>query len=332
MNVMDKGWMPRAAAGVPHAGNKEVAVRVDGLRKSYGTAKGRTDALLGIDFDINRGEIVGVLGPNGAGKTTMISILEGLVTADSGTATVLGADVRDAKAFKAIKQRIGVAMQNSILPPLLNAAELLQFLRTLYPQGRDPEQLIKVLGLDSKRAAQTRHLSGGQQQRVTVAMALVGDPELIFLDEPTSQLDPQARRTVWDLLLEQRDRRQAAVLVTTHQMEEAERLCDRVMILDHGKILAQGTPRQLIDTYCPERVVEFFTAQDSDLGFIDEDVRTSTVADGQLCVQIRPRHLNETLQAIMTRQGRGELVVDVLRIDGQTLEDVFLKLTGRGIR
>ena len=309
-----------------------LAVEVRGLRKSYGKAESRTDALVGIDFEVRPGEIVGVLGPNGAGKTTMISILEGLMQADAGSARVLGEDIHAEGAFKRIKQRLGVSMQHSVLPPLLTVAELLDLLRVLYADGRDPDQLIELLGLQAKRATQTRHLSGGQQQRVAVALALIGDPELVFLDEPTSQLDPQARRAVWDLLLEQRDRRNAAVLVTTHQMEEAERLCDRVMILDHGQILAHGSPRELIERYCPERVVEFLTPHGTDLGFLGAACERAPAAGGQERVRLRPAEYAPSLLELMARQSRGELAVNDLRVDAQTLEDVFLKLTGRGIR
>lgn len=320
---------PAAQSG---AGNSPLAVEVTGLRKSYGSAESRTDALVGVDFQVQFGEIVGVLGPNGAGKTTMMSILEGLISADAGTALVLGENVNSKAALKRIKTRMGVAMQHSVLPPLLGVAELLEFLRTLYPRGREPNQLIEILGLDEKRDIQTRYLSGGQQQRIAVALALIGDPDLMFLDEPTSQLDPQARRVVWDLLLEQRNRRHAAILVTTHQMEEAERLCDRVVILDHGRILALGTPRELIERYCPERVVEFNTRPGVDFSFLNENITSLPANHDQVRIQIRPRQLDHALLAIMTKHDRGELEVRDLRIDGQTLEDVFLKLTGREIR
>jgi ABC-2 type transport system ATP-binding protein len=327
MNMIEKHLLPPAAAR-----QAAPAVSVRALRKSYGEGATRTDALLGIDLDIQAGEIVGVLGPNGAGKTTLVSILEGLVGADAGTARVLGADVSVPAELKAIRQRIGVAMQNSVLPPLLTAMELLNFLRTLYHQGRAPEELLEVLGMQDKRNAQLRHLSGGQQQRVAVALALVGDPELMFLDEPTSQLDPQARRVVWDLLMAQRERRGAAVLVTTHQMEEAERLCDRVVILDEGQIKGFGSPRQLIDSYCPERLIEFVTPPGTDLDFLGNLATVRDAAGGQLGIQVRPTHLNETLLALTSRQDQGLLEVRDLRISGQTLEDVFLKITGRGIR
>lgn len=328
MNMLDKNLLHSAVSRSYQA----PAVQVTGLRKSYGSAETRTDALLGIDFEVGRAEIVGVLGPNGAGKTTLVSILEGLVEADAGSAHVLGADLGNKAGLSGVKQLIGVAMQNSVLPPLVSALELLQFLRALYDQGRDPRELINVLGLDNKCDAQMRFLSGGQQQRVAVALALIGDPELMFLDEPTSQLDPQARRVVWDLLLQQRERKRAAILVTTHQMEEAERLCDRVVILDQGRILAQGTPRALIEAYCPERCVEFFTLASSDLAFLGERTSLRECADGQVEVKVRPRELNPLMLDLLTRQGRGELVANDLRVGGQTLEDVFLKITGREIR
>jgi len=332
MNIADEKIFTRGTLDISSSQVKELAVEVRGLRKSYGKNESRTDALLGINFEVRRGEIVGVLGPNGAGKTTMISILEGLIEADAGVVKVLGKDISNPNYLKSIKQRIGVSMQHSVLPPLLNASELLGFLHTLYDQSRDPQELIDALGLEAKRYTQTRHLSGGQQQRVTVALALIGDPELMFLDEPTSQLDPQARLAVWDLLLKQRDRRNASILVTTHQMEEAERLCDRVIILDNGKILADGTPRELIETYCPERIVEFSTEANSNLDFLDENMSVREISGGHIFVKIRPKNLNSVLSELMSRQENNQMVVKDLRIDGQTLEDVFLKITGKEIR
>ena len=328
MNINEGSYIS-AALGAQGAAP---AVQVSGLRKSYGKAQNRTDALVGIDFCVHPGEIVGVLGPNGAGKTTMISILEGLVAPDAGRAAVLGEDISQPGALARVKQRLGIAMQHSVLPPLLTVSELLELLRVLYPQGREPDLLIELLGLDAKRDTQVRHLSGGQQQRVAVALALIGDPELVFLDEPTSQLDPQARRAVWDLLLQQRARRNAALLVTTHQMEEAERLCDRVMILDHGRVLADGSPRALVEQYCPQRVLEFLAPADASLDFLGPDVSVSAASAGQHSVRARPPQLEPALQELLARQQSGALQLAELRVSGQTLEDVFLKLTGRRIR
>lgn len=320
------------AAKAQETHSSALAVRARALRKSYGQGSDLVQALAGVDVEIQSGEIVGVLGPNGAGKTTLISILEGLLVADSGSAYVLNEDVSSAHGMARIKPRLGVSMQNSVLPPLLRVEELLQFKHAIYPNSRDPQQLLTALGLASKAKAQYRHLSGGQQQRVVMAMALMGDPELLFLDEPTSQLDPQARRVVWELLLEQRARRNSAMLVTTHQMEEAERLCDRVLILDHGRVIAEGSPRELVARYCPARVVEFSTTIEADLSAFDHEVIGGRDRDGLQPVRLRHAQVDVLLSELMGRQSRSELVVEELRITAQTLEDVFIHLTGRGIR
>ncbi len=321
-----------ADAGRPPAAQSATVVSVQGLRKTYGKGPEANHAVRGIDLSVRAGEIVGVLGPNGAGKTTTISVIEGLLTADAGTVSVFGQPVADQRAMNRVKPRIGVSMQNSVLPPLLTVKELLEFKASLYPAPLDPQRLIEQLGLTAKNGAQYRHLSGGQQQRVVLAMALVGDPELLFLDEPTSQLDPQGRRAVWDLLLEQRQRREAAVLVTTHQMEEAERLCDRVLIIDRGRIIAEGAPRTLVAAHCPGRTLEFHTAAGSDVDFLaDAEIGTPDAA-GMVFVRARPDPLDAALGELLRRQAAGLLIVEDMRIAAQTLEDVFIKLTGRGIR
>jgi len=321
-----------ADAGRPMKGEAATVVSVRGLRKSYGSGAHANHAVRGIDLEVRAGEIVGVLGPNGAGKTTTISVIEGLLPVDAGTVSVFGKPVSDQRAMGRIKPRLGVSMQNSVLPPLLTVKELLGFKAALYPSPLDPQLLIERLGLAAKNGAQYRHLSGGQQQRVVLAMALVGNPELLFLDEPTSQLDPQGRRTVWDLLIEQRDRRDAATLVTTHQMEEAERLCDRVLIIDRGRIIAQGAPRTLVAEHCPGRSLEFYTAAGTDLDFLGVAEVGMPDASGLVFVRARPDALDTALGELLRRQAAGLLIVEDMRIAAQTLEDVFIKLTGRGIR
>lgn len=312
---------------------RKATVQVNGLRKSYGSAENQTDALMGIDLTVHQGEILGVLGPNGAGKTTLIEILEGLRSASAGSATVLDTDVGDGPGLKAIRKKLGISMQHTVLPPMLTIFELLNFVKTLYPNHKDPLELIKTLGLAEKKNTRFSNLSGGQQQRVAVALALIGNPELIFLDEPTSQLDPQARRAVWDILLQQRNSKGTSILVTTHQMEEAERLCDRVLILDHGKILALGTPRELIDKYCPQKSIEFIIDRQANLDSLGvEQITTREIRAGQLQVKITPDDIDQTLMGIMTLQAEKKLTFSELRIETQTLEDVFLELTGRRIR
>lgn len=315
----------------------EPAVLTRGIYKGYGQGDQRTEALMGVDIEIHRGEIVGVLGPNGAGKTTLTSILEGVNHADSGEARVLGEDVGGKDGVALVKPHLGVTMQNGVLPPLLKVSELMAFKRAVHPRWRDPGELLHALGLDAKRDALYRSLSGGQQQRVIVAMALVGDPDVLFLDEPTSQLDPQARHAVWDLLADQRRRRDAAILVTTHQMEEAEQLCDQVLVLDYGRVIARGRPRDLIATHCPKRHLEFATTTGARLESLHAvEAGGITVGeqrnDGLVPARVRSTRIDATLADVLARQSRGELVVEELRVTAQTLEDVFIQLTGRGIR
>src|SRR5437667_5488035 len=205
------------------------ALTVDNLIKNYGAIR----AVDGISFRVEKGEVFGMLGPNGAGKTTTVEILEGLRAADAGRAEVLGIDVRRDGAR--VKEQIGVALQTATLMPNLTAWELLDLFGSFYARALPPDELLERLGLEEKRNSLVQTLSGGQQQRLSVALALVNDPQLVFLDEPTTGLDPQARRSLWEVVEEMRAAGKT-VMLTTHYMEEAERLCDRVAIMDHGKI------------------------------------------------------------------------------------------------
>jgi ABC-2 type transport system ATP-binding protein len=303
-------------------------VRVDSLRKSYGA----TVALDGVSFEVGAGEVLAVLGPNGAGKTTLIEILEGLRRADDGVANVLGMDAREIAGARDIRARIGVSMQRTVLPPRLTVEEMARLYAALYPNGRSPEQLIDQVHLQEKRRAQIRELSGGQLQRLTVALAMVGDPDILFLDEPTSQLDPQARRAVWDLLDEHRARTRGVIVLTTHQMEEAAHLASRVLIMDHGRILAAGSPSMLVDRYRPGRVIEFTTTSDAALDRLGEAVETERIGDRMLRVKVRTERLELVMEHLMAARAAGKLAVEDVRIERHTLEDVFLHLTGRRIR
>lgn len=211
------------------------AILVDNLIKSYGNVR----AVDGISFSVESGEVFGMLGPNGAGKTTTTEILEGLRKADSGTAKVFGIDVINNGAEA--KAKIGVALQTATLMPNQTAWELLDLFASFYPKSVSPDSLLERLGLTEKRNARVQTLSGGQQQRLAVALALINDPQLVFLDEPTTGLDPQARRQLWDVIEEMRSAGKT-VFLTTHYMEEAEKLCDRIAIVDHGKVLALDSP------------------------------------------------------------------------------------------
>jgi ABC-2 type transport system ATP-binding protein len=217
----------------------ELAVKCEQLRKAYGSVVAVAD----VTLMVHRGECFGLLGPNGAGKTTTIEILEGLLAADAGDIEVLGR--RWAHHGAELRQRLGIQLQETQLPDKLTVEETLRLFRSFYTRGRTVEELLKIVELESKRTSRVGKLSGGQKQRLSLACALAGDPDLLFLDEPTTGLDPQSRRQLWTLLDQFRSAG-GTILMTTHYMEEAEFLCDRVAVVDHGRIIAVGTPKELI--------------------------------------------------------------------------------------
>src|SRR5437870_1838300 len=229
----------------------EVAVRCRHLRKTY---DGKVEAVRGIDLDVPVGECFGLLGPNGAGKTTTMEILEGLMQPTSGDVEILGQHWN--RNANEIRQRIGISLQETRLGDKLTVREVLTLFRSFYPTGLEPAQAIKRVSLEEKARAYVSKLSGGQRQRLAVACALVGDPELLFLDEPTTGLDPQSRRQLWDILRGFRAQGRT-ILLTTHYMDEAERLCDRVAIIDLGKVIALGSPAELIAQLGGEHLIEF---------------------------------------------------------------------------
>ena len=306
-----------------------LAISCRNLRKTY-RGKPPVEALRGVDLDVSAGDCFGVLGPNGAGKTTMIEILEGLLEATSGTVDVLGRRWdRDADG---IRQRIGISLQETRFSEKLTVLETLTIFRSFYGDGLDPREAMSRVSLDEKANAWIKNLSGGQQQRLAVATALVGEPELLFLDEPTTGLDPQSRRQLWEII---RDfgRQGRTVLITTHYMEEAERLCDRVAIIDQGKIIAQGTPRELIAQVGGEHVIEFAmetTTSDStnEAGWETlSGVTAFHVDQERLQLTVTEPHL--TIPAIMQRMESRQWKLASLTTRHASLEDVFVKLTGR---
>src|SRR3984957_20200970 len=226
------------------------ALRVHNLRKTYKDVV----AVDGLDLEVLSGECFGLLGPNGAGKTTTIEICEGLTEADSGEVEVLG--LRGSPEGTTLRQKLGSQLQETQLAEKLTVAETLRLFRSFFRQGPGADEEIRLVQLEEKRDARVGQLSGGQKQRLALACALVGDPDLLFLDEPTTGLDPQARRQLWDLI-EEFKAAGRTILLTTHYMDEAERLCDRVAIMDHGKVIAEGTPREVIVSTCAEQMVEF---------------------------------------------------------------------------
>ena len=301
------------------------AIRVRGLKKRYGDIR----AVDGVDFDVAPGEIFGLLGPNGAGKTTTVEILEGLRAPDDGEVSVLGIDV--ARGADELKPRIGVSLQTAALYPKLTVTEVLDLFRSFYVKARPTAELIDDLDLGERRNAQTRVLSGGQRQRLGVALALVNDPELVFLDEPTTGLDPAARRSLWDLILGLKSQGRT-ILLTTHYMEEAEVLCDRLAIMDHGKILEMGTVDELISKRFRERAVRFDRLDELSTAEMEGLPAVVSVKEDGPEVLLYTRDVGATIGALLTITERRGLEPQNLAIRRATLEDVFLDLTGRALR
>jgi ABC-2 type transport system ATP-binding protein len=302
-----------------------VAIRVADVRKNYGAVH----AVDGISFDVAPGEVFGLLGPNGAGKTTTVEMLEGLRSPDSGHLEVLGIDV--ARNPDDLKERVGVTLQTAELYPKLTIVEVLDLFRSFYKRSLPTEQLIDFLDLGERRNAQTRQLSGGQRQRLAVALALVNDPEVIFLDEPTTGLDPAARRSLWDLV-QKLQAQGKTILLTTHYMEEAEVLCDRLAIMDHGRILALGTVKELVAKRFKDRSVRFERIEalsEEQLGALP-GVESIKDDDGETALYTRD--VPGTIGGLLAlTEGLG-IEPRNLGIRRPSLEDLFLDLTGRALR
>jgi ABC-2 type transport system ATP-binding protein len=299
-------------------------VHVAAIRKTYG----RTVALDDVSFDVQSGEIFGLIGPNGAGKTTMMECVEGLRRPDRGAISVLGLDpTRDVYA---LQNRIGVQLQDAQLQKRVKVREAVGLWASLYRKPVDGDRLIEQLGLSDKRNAWFMTLSGGQKQRLFIALALINDPELVFLDELTTGLDPQARRAIWDLVRGIRQRGKT-VFLTTHLMEEAERLCDRVAIIDHGRIIDIGAPAELVRRHCPERTV-IITTEDSTASERFRAIpHVQSVSSVGSRVTIRGEG-DELMTHVIHCLADHRMRVTDFQSESQTLEDVFLKLTGHLIR
>ena len=303
----------------------EAVIRVDDVRKAYGPVK----AVDGVSFQVAKGEIFGLLGPNGAGKTTTMEMIEGLHVPDSGEIQVLGMDVR--RFATAIKHRVGVQLQTAALYPQLTVAELLDLFGSFYARRQPIERLIEDLELGEKRDARTKTLSGGQRQRLSVALALVNDPEVVFLDEPTTGLDPAARQRLWNVVRRMKGEGRT-ILMTTHYMEEAEALCDRLAIMDHGRILDSGTVDELIGRRFHERGVHFGRAGAPEEERLKALPAVSSVVYEDAEVVLYTSDVSATIAALLELTTRTRTEPANLMIRRASLEDVFLELTGRALR
>ncbi|HEX4825262.1 MAG TPA: ABC transporter ATP-binding protein [Candidatus Polarisedimenticolaceae bacterium] len=302
-----------------------IALSCEGLVKRYGDLV----AVDGLDLDVRTGECFGLLGPNGAGKTTTVEILEGLLEPDAGRVAVLGQGW--ANGGDALRQRIGIQLQETQLSEKLTVLETIELFRSFYVRGLEPREVMRIVRLEEKEKSWVRKLSGGQKQRLSLATALVGDPEILFLDEPTTGLDPQARRQVWDVIADVRSRG-GTVLLTTHYMEEAERLCDRIAIVDRGKVIALDTPAGLIARLGADHVLEIETASVPDLASLKglTDVRDVRVDAGIVSLTVGEVH--RAVPALLHELTRQGVPLTRLTTHHATLEDVFVAMTGRHLR
>jgi len=303
----------------------ELVVEVNHLVKTYGAVK----AVNGISFTISRGEVFGMLGPNGAGKTTTVEILEGQRRADSGSVAVLGMDI--SRSTAAVKERIGVQPQSPALFPDLTLVEIVNFFRSLYNKSVSTSQIVNLASLQDSQDALFRNLSGGQQQRLSVALAFVNDPEIVFLDEPTTGLDPQARRSIWETVEGFRGSAKTVVL-TTHYMEEAQRLCDRIAIMDYGKIIALASPQSLIETNIKESAIQFkMTGYPGDEVLAGLPDVSRVVKEGDDII-LYTNNIPSSISGLLTLASKRSSTLSELSVRQSSLEDVFLKLTGKRIR
>ncbi len=301
------------------------AIEVEDLVKIYGPLR----AVDGISFQVAPGQICGMLGPNGAGKSTTVEIIEGLRTADRGRVEVLGIDVR--RHPRQVKERIGVQLQSTAFYKQLTARQLLGLFASFFARSLPVADLIALVNLEEKADAPSGDLSGGQRQRLAIAVALVNDPAVVFLDEPTTGLDPQARRSLWDVISRLRDEGKT-VLLTTHYLEEAERLCDRLVIIDHGKVIAAGTPSSLIAEHFERAAIEFLDDAALAPATLERLPGVDYVEQRNGQTILFSADSAGTARALLETSAQAGIGLKGLGIRTATLEDVFLKLTGRRIR
>jgi ABC-2 type transport system ATP-binding protein len=299
-------------------------IQASRLQKRYAA----TVAVDDVSFEVRDGEIFGLIGPNGAGKTTTMECVTGLRVPDAGSVSVLGLDpIREASTLQV---RIGVQLQEAQLQKRVRVREVMALWSSLYPKPVDGNRLLEQLGLSGKQNAWFMTLSGGQKQRLFIALALINDPEVVFLDELTTGLDPQARRAIWDLVMDIRARGKT-VLMTTHLMEEAERLCDRVAIIDHGRVVDVDTPDALVDRHCPERTVTLTTTDVSARAHLERVSGVVSITQEGARLVLHGRSV-EVMTGIIRCLAEHRIEVTDFRTDVRGLEDVFLKLTGHSVR
>jgi len=311
---------PEARPQVP-----EIVLALTALTKRYG----RLTAVDGISFEVHKGETFGILGPNGAGKTTTLEMIEGLRDPDGGQIELLG--INAVRQRRRVQQKIGVQLQSQALWPELTVEETLRTFGDLFHRRVSVDTLIERFSLGDKRRSFVRDLSGGQKQRLTIATALVNEPEVVFLDEPTTGLDPQARHGFWDLIRDMAGEGKT-VIVTTHYMEEAEALCDRVAIMDHGRIIALDTPRALVRSLASESTIEFAFPEGTDAADLGDlpGVREMRHENGG--VLLFTTDVSATLSALVRFADQKQRQISSLNVRTATLEDVFINLTGRRLR
>ena len=319
----------RYDSGVTRPAETRFALRCSNLVKRYS----QVVAVDGLDLEIHRGECFGLLGPNGAGKTTTVEILEGLIPPDDGLVELLGTRWGDGNDHD-LRTQLGIQLQESELPPKLTVFESVRLFRSFYRSGRNIDDVIRLVELEEKRDARFEKLSGGQKQRLSLATALVGDPKILFLDEPTTGLDPQARLKIWQIVEEFRALG-GTILLTTHYMEEASRLCDRVAIIDLGKVIAVDTPAALVDAMGADQIVEFSTRPDltsTQRSEISRLAGVSGLSQRDQSVGLTVSEIGATLPRLLSFLDQHDLEVIEIRTHEPTLEDVFVSLTGRALR